>query len=205
MVVSDYSELNAEHKDTLLELGNIGTGNALTSLSQMTNHPVKMELPRIRIVNFSALPELIDRNNSTSAGVVIKVSGELECVVTFILNEVFVKIITEELTGEEVEAIDALNDMQKSAICEIGNIMCNSYLNALASMLEAEMDVSVPALHVGMCKYILDTCAQDFTDKKSEILFIENTFYYLEHEFVSYILLHPKFEALQEILKRLEG
>ena len=36
MNVDNFSDLNEMHKDVLLEIGNIGTGNALTSLSQLT-------------------------------------------------------------------------------------------------------------------------------------------------------------------------
>ena len=36
MKVENFKDLNDMHKDVLLELGNIGTGNALTSLSQLT-------------------------------------------------------------------------------------------------------------------------------------------------------------------------
>lgn len=205
MTVNDYSELNEEHKDVLLELGNIGTGNAITSLSQLIDHPIKMELPSIRIVSIEKLPELIDKQGFTHAGVVIKVAGDLECVVTFMLNEYFTKIITEELTGEPLLDISKMGEMQQSAICEVGNIMCNSYLNALASMLGANLDVSVPSLEIGTSEKILDTFAQDFLDEKPEILFIENTFKYANQEFVSHILIHPKFESLQKILIRLEG
>lgn len=203
MNVEQFTDLNDMHKDVLLELGNIGTGNALTSLSQLTCHPIQMDLPSIRITDMSSLPEIIDFPGNQNAGVVIDVHGDLDCVITFLLNEQFAKIIAEELTGETVTDLTRMNEMQESAIREVGNIMCNAYLNALASMLESEFSVSLPNLKLGASRDILDTFLGKFRDETPELLFIENTFFYLDQAFASYILLHPKFESLQRILEKL--
>ena len=203
MNVDNLADLNEMHKDVLLEIGNIGTGNALTSLSQLTSHPIHMELPSIRITDMESLPDIIDCPGNENVGVVIDVHGDLDCVITFLLNEPFTRVIAGELTGEPMEDVMRMSDMQKSAICEVGNIMCNAYLNALAAMLEAEFSVSLPNLRLGTSKDILDTFSHEFKDETPELLFIENTFYYLDQAYVSYILLHPKFDSLRWILDKL--
>ena len=108
MSVENFKDLNDMHKDVLLELGNIGTGNALTSLSQLTCHPIQMDLPHIRITDIDSLGDNIDFPGNQNAGVVIDVHGDLDCVITFLLNEKFAKVIAEELSGETV---DSLADM----------------------------------------------------------------------------------------------
>lgn len=203
MNVDNLADLNDMHKDVLLELGNIGTGNALTSLSQLTCQPIQMDLPSIHITNISRLPEIIVFPGNRNAGVVIDVHGDIDCVITFLLNEQFAKIIVDELTGEPVTDLMQMNEMQESSVREVGNIMCNAYLNALASMLESEFSVSLPDLKLGTSRDILDTFLGKFKDETPEILFIENTFFYLDQAFVSYILMHPKFESLCRILEKL--
>ncbi len=203
MKVDNFNDLNETHKDILLEIGNIGTGNALTSLSQLTSHPIQMELPSIRIADMDSLPDILESPGRKNTGVVIDVHGDLDCVITFLLNEEFTKVIAEELTGEALEDVLRMNEMQDSAIREVGNIMCNAYLNALASMLGAEFSVSLPDLKQGTSKTILDTFSGQFKDETPELLFIENTFYYLDQAYISYILLHPKFESLRRILEKL--
>jgi len=203
MTVESFSDLNEMHKDVLPELGNIGTGNALTSLSQLTSKPIQMELPTIRVTDMNSLPDVIDFPGDRNIGVVIDVHGDLDCVITFLLNEQFAKTIAKELTGEPVTDLAEMDEMQESSIREVGNIMCNAYLNALASMLESEFSVSLPNLKLGASKDILDTFLNEYRDETPELLFIENTFYYLDQAFVSYILLHPKFESLRRILEKL--
>ena len=203
MNVDKFSDLNDMHRDVLLEIGNIGTGNALTSLSKLTNKPIRMELPSICVTDMKSLPGIIDFPGNRNAGVVIDVHGDLDCVITFLLNEQFAKTIAEELTGEPVCDLMQMSEMQESSIREMGNIMCNAYLNALASILESEFSVSLPNLKLGASKGILDTFLGKFRDETPELLFIENTFNYLDEAFVSYILLHPKFESLQRMLEKL--
>ena len=75
MNVDNFTDLNDTHKDVLLELGNIGTGNALTSLSQLTSRPIQMDLPRIRVTDIDSLPAILDFPGNKNAGVVIDVHG----------------------------------------------------------------------------------------------------------------------------------
>lgn len=51
MALSDYTQLNAMQLDMLREIGNIGTGNAATSLAQMLMRPVNIRVPSINILD----------------------------------------------------------------------------------------------------------------------------------------------------------
>ncbi len=138
--VKDYSDLNEAHRDVLLELGNIGTGNALTALSQLTDQPIRMNLPTIRVVPVKDIQSLVGENQHTNVGINVGVTGDLECVVSCLFHPSFTKIIVEDLTGEALVDVTKMDEMQQSAVSEIGNIMCNAYLNALATMLKNRQD-----------------------------------------------------------------
>ena len=47
-----YSDMDAASEDMLKEIGNIGTGNAITALSAMVGKTFSVGLPEIRIVNY---------------------------------------------------------------------------------------------------------------------------------------------------------
>ena len=59
--MNQYSDLDEISRDFLRELGNIGTGNAVTSLSHMLMEPVDIEVPGLQIMKYqdccSLLPE----------------------------------------------------------------------------------------------------------------------------------------------------
>ena len=52
MGFENLNELNAMHLDVLREIGNIGSGNAATSLASMLNTTVDIEVPTISLVNY---------------------------------------------------------------------------------------------------------------------------------------------------------
>ena len=47
MSINNFEQLNDMHIDILREIGNIGAGNAATSLSQMIMKTVEMAVPEV--------------------------------------------------------------------------------------------------------------------------------------------------------------
>lgn len=45
-----FADLDEISRDILKEIGNIGTGNAVTALSQMLMHPVDIAVPDLKIL-----------------------------------------------------------------------------------------------------------------------------------------------------------
>lgn len=48
----DVGDINSFYLDIFKEIGNIGAGNAATSLSKLINKKVNMEVPRVKTLNF---------------------------------------------------------------------------------------------------------------------------------------------------------
>ena len=58
----DFSmdNINGLYLDVLKEIGNIGSGNAATSLSKMINKSVNMEVPNIEVIETEKVVELFE-------------------------------------------------------------------------------------------------------------------------------------------------
>ena len=54
-----YTDLDNETRDMLAELGNIGTGNAVSSLSAMMGHVIEIGIPSIRLVRYQDVFETL--------------------------------------------------------------------------------------------------------------------------------------------------
>ena len=188
-MLQSYSDLDEEKRDMLKELGNIGTGNAITSLSQMIDQPLEMEIPKVCIVPFQKVPDMLGGAETIQVGILLEVSGDLSGTFMFLLNEEFAKTIIEKLVDAKVEDIFELDELSKSAISEIGNIMCCSYINALSLLLHVDIHVSLPAV---CCAHLGD-----------ELLFIENRFQLDDVPVVSHILFFPDFESLNFMFQTL--
>ena len=65
-------ELDSTAQDMLKELGNIGTGNAITALSAMLGKEIVMECPQVRVVGFNEVPDTLGGMEAIRVGVLVR-------------------------------------------------------------------------------------------------------------------------------------
>lgn len=198
--MNNYSELDDAARDLLREMGNIGTGNAVTSLSQMMDCQVEISSPRFSIIRYQMLYEEIGRTDEMQTGILVEISGDLGGVFLFLLDETFTKVILDTLLGEKERRLMDLDELESSSICEVGNIMCGSYIRALSQLLEIDIDVSVPDLCVDMGGAILSVPLSMILKVSEDILLIEDTFYIDGESFVGRILFFPELASLETVI-----
>ena len=56
-----YVQLDEISRDILKEIGNVGTGNAVTSLSQMMEQPIELDMPSLKVVKYYKMHELLEQ------------------------------------------------------------------------------------------------------------------------------------------------
>lgn len=198
-----YSDLSENARDVLKEIGNIGTGNAVSSLAAMVGRQIDIHLPQIKILGYNETPELVGGVEDVQVGILLDISGDLNGMFLFLLNERFTGVLMNALLGTGVDDITRMDEMEKSAVCEIGNIMCCSYLNAMAKMMNLTVQVSVPDMCSDMVGAILSVPMIHFAKLSDELLFIENTYSLGDEELVSYVLFLPEMDSLKKMFEAL--
>lgn len=199
----NYEELDEKSRDTLRELGNIGTGNAVNSLSQMLNCSFEVEVPILQIVRYNEVSAVLSATEEIQAGIIVEVFGKLEGVFLFLMNENFTEMLLDDMLGKEARDLTHLGEMEKSVISELGNIMCGSYIRALSQLLDMDMDVSVPDLCVDMGGAILSVPLSRFLRMSDDVLLIENVFRIGERSYSCRILFLPEMDSLKAMLEAL--
>ena len=71
----EFNELSSYQIDVLQEVGNIGTGNAATALSQLLNKKIDMSVPAINIISFDDIFSKMD-GDRVVMGVIVRVLGD---------------------------------------------------------------------------------------------------------------------------------
>lgn len=199
--MTNYLELDADAKDILKEIGNIGTGNAISALSHMIGKSFEIKLPDIRTIHYREAPELLGGPEKLETGIMLEISGGLSGMFLFLLNEEFTKKILDIMVGEEKRDLVELDEMCRSAICEVGNIMCGAYISALAQLMDLKVHVSIPDTCSDMIGAILSVPMIRFANLSDHLLFIENQFLMDNKTFLSHILFLPESESLHQILQ----
>ena len=97
---------------------------------------------------------------------------------------------------------DQFNEMELSALREVGNIITGSYLNSLSMMTNLKIYPSVPELCIDMAGAILSVPAIEFGTIGDDILLIQTQFLD-EVELNGYFILIPDLESYEKILSSL--
>ncbi len=203
MALNDYSDLNAMHLDVLREIGNIGTGNAATSLAAMLQKPVNISVPTISVLDYEKVTDQLGGPETMIVGIMLTISGEVSGMMMFLLEKDFAHAIVNDLLGGCFQGFHELDELSISALKEIGNIMAASYVNAIAQLTGLTIDISVPSMTVDMVGAILSVPAIYFADISDKVIFIQDEFNGEAENMTSHILLIPTADSLQRIMRNL--
>ena len=194
--------VNDMYMDVLREIGNIGAGNATTAISQMLGARLNMEVPKVELMEASKLGGAICDEEATVIGIFLEVKGDIDGSMMFLMNMESGHIIVNKLMMRDPEYREPFDEMDLSALKEIGNIIAASYLSALASLTNLMIAPSVPYISVDMAAAILSVPAIMFGQYGDNALFIETEFGD-DKEMQGYFILMPEQDSYGKILSAL--
>ena len=193
--------MSEEYFDVLKELGNIGAGNATTALAQLLNCKVDMQVPQVRLLDFKDLGAAIGGEERLVAGIYLGVEGDITGHIMFFLEKGSAGHLVSTLMGMELEG-EEFNEMEISALKEIGNIITGAYLNSLATITNMMIYPSVPDICIDMAGAILSVPAIEFGAVGDKILMIQTRFLD-DTDLEGYFILVPDLESYGKILHSL--
>ncbi len=206
MPLNNYNDLNDMHIDALREIGNIGSGNAASSLAMMLSDQIDISVPVVRILDYEQVMEQLGGPEQMIVGLLLCLDGDVNGMIMFLLHQEFANKLLESLLGEDppdVGAEGAIDEMAYSALQEVANIMAASYVNAIASLTDLNINISVPSMCVDMLGAILSVPAIQYANISDKMIFIEDKFSGQNLETPNHILLIPDVESLGKIMDRL--
>ncbi len=205
MGIKRYEDMDGMALDVMREIGSIGTGNAATALSGMLNEQVQMTVPEIDIKGFNEAIELLGEPEDVVAAVMVRMSGDVEGMMLFLLRLEFVNEILESILGKRIEDYSELDDMEISALTEVGNIMISSYTNALSGLAAMDISLSVPAIAVNMLGGILSVPMAEMGYETDKLMLINGKLIIRDKKHDSTILMLPDIESLNKLMEKLVG
>ncbi|WP_448516289.1 CheY-P phosphatase CheC [Pseudothermotoga sp.] len=195
--------LSEKELDLLREIGNIGTGNAATALSQLTNKKVEITVPKAEVVLISKIPFIFPEPEDLVVGVRMSVHGDINFDVLLVLNRLAAKRILQDLLGSPCEDVTQLDELSKSALKEVGNIMCGSYITALAEFTGLYLDPLPPDLIVDMLAAIISEALLPTASYEDSAIYVETELSIEGMQTISsYMLLIPGENSLETVFKK---
>lgn len=198
-----FGNLEGFKMDVLKEVGNIGAGNAATALSQLLDKPIDMAVPKVQILPFEKIADKVGGPEQIVLAVFFRVEGEAPGNLFFILTPEAGKGLLHRLAGIEASDEEFFNEMEQSALSEIGNILAGSYLSSLADFTQLSMTPTVPGLAMDMAGAILNYGLIQFGEMGDDALLIDTTFLEGNEEVEGQFFLIPDPESFDKIFKSL--
>lgn len=203
-MLSNEDKFDEMEFDVLTEIGNIGAGNATTALSQLINGRVDMYVPKVEMLAFKDLAEIIGGAETLVTGIMLTLEGDIEGSMLFMLENAAAHHLVSQLIGTESSATEfSFTEMELSALLEIGNIISGAYLTAISKMTNLNIVPTVPSLAVDMAGAILSVPAIEFGKLGDKALLIESQFRDMDVDISGYFILIPTLESYSHILESL--
>lgn len=202
----DLNQLNDIQYDVLREIGNIGAGNATTALSQMLNQKMDMSVPKVALVPFNEISDVMGSEDQTVVGIMLGFEGDVEGMMMFLFDTKSAHHLVNTLMMRDkedgIEEGAEFSDMDMSALNEIGNIVSGSYLTAISKLTNLKMISTVPEMTIDMIGALLSVPASEFGKYGDKLLLIQSQFG--ELDFVNgYFLMIPELNSYDKLLESL--
>ena len=199
----ELNQMNSLQFDVLKEIGNIGAGNATTALAKMLNTKVDMKVPKVALLGFQELPEMIGGAENIVVGILLTLDGDINGMMMFVVEEESACRMLNILMGTNLESSQGFTEMESSALNEIGNIITGAYLSSLASLTNMKIISSIPYMSIDMAGAILSVPAIEFGKIGDKALLIETEFGEKDTSVNGFFILIPSLASYNVILSSL--
>lgn len=195
-------EINGMCLDLLKEIGNIGSGNAATSLSGMITKKVDMKVPNVEVFQTEKIVDLFADPEEITVGVYMSFDGDIRGTILTLLDTESANTLIKTLIGKKPESY-MYDEIQTSVIQELGNIMTTGYVNAISQFSNLGFKVSIPSVTVDMVSSILSVPAVEYGIDSDKIILIENQLD-IEGENVNcFFFFMPDLQSFEKLFKTL--
>jgi chemotaxis protein CheC len=154
-------EITSFDIDILGEIGNIGSGNAATALSEILNKKVMLNVPMVNVCGINEIANVLGGAEEIRTGVFFGLSEALNGYVVFMIKESdALKIKNIAAGGYDIDT--------NSVVSEIANIISGAYVGSLAAMINDKIDITPPEVCQDMLGSLIDglvACVLSVADK----------------------------------------
>jgi chemotaxis protein CheC len=142
-------DLNELQRDALGEIFNIGVGRAASSLSQIVNDTVLLSAPEVMLVHREdAAKVLLGSEFRQFSTVSQHFSGAFDAEAMLVFPESNALEIVRLMVGPHM-SVEELSEFEQEAMCEVGNIILNACMSALADLFHLALNGTLPVHRFG--------------------------------------------------------
>lgn len=195
-------QVNEMYMDVLKEIGNIGAGNATTAIADMLGLRIDMNVPEVQFLPVEEIGSSLGSEDDVIVGIMLGVETDINGSMMFLMDMPSAHHIVNRLMMRADDYMEEFDEMDLSAIKEVGNIIAGSYLSALSGLTNLTITPTVPFVAIDMAAAILSVPAIQFGMMGDSALLIKTEFSD-ELGINGYFILMPEEDSYEKILRAL--
>ena len=203
MGFNNLNDLDAMHLDALREIGNIGSGNAATSLSSMLNTPVEIEVPNISLINYDHVSQYVGGKDRKVIGLALGLEADIEGVMLHVVQPKFASRIINAFYPKEIHTLEDINEMDLSAVKETSTITTAAYVNSMATMTDTFINITPPIEYLDTVENVLKHASDRFDAIGHQVIYIDENLYIGDTEIKSSMMLILQIDSLKKLFDKL--
>ncbi len=154
--------LSEEQIENLMEVANIGSGNAASQISELIHERCLISLPQVAYSDFKTIEEIMNLNDSYVAALHIKIMEDIPADILVAIKRSYAHFIVKHLTKGSVDtSVSDLTFTAQFTLKQMGELMTRAFSKAINEFLLTDSTYKLPEI-------ILDTwtTTTDFIYKK---------------------------------------
>ncbi len=200
-------ELTDQQLDTLKELGNIGSGNAVTAISQLLEKEIDMSLTFVNILPFWQVSTIIENPNEEVFAISSNIKGKESMAILQFFPKKSILNIIKNLSQSKITKINTIKRLEDldayslSIISEFGNILAGHYASSMASLLEIKLLPRSPLIVLDSFEAILNTIIGFFTNLVDSLIVIKTKIEIKNLDLEGILCFIPDLECMNNFFK----
>jgi len=143
-------------------LSEAGAHNAAIAMSQIIGRPLRLDVPWARTLPLEDVADLAGGASRVVCALSLKVYGDLRGHLLLLFSREQLPLLLDLVLPRpgkgppRAQGLQGMDEMERSALLEIGNILGCAYLNALSRLLGVSLLPSIPGLALDMVGAVTD-------------------------------------------------
>lgn len=196
-------ESNAALLAEFRRLVNDGFREAQQVLTEMTGREITMTAPHVRMVPLARIPSLVGGAGKPVTCAHIAIKGDCKGYAMLILEMDSAYLLVDLLLENPINTTKCLDEIGVSAIAEVGNVTCSSFLRELADHTGLKFIPLPPVVVTDMLGAILSQIIADISLSATQALLVDTSFRGKGEKIRGFLVILPQPETAAIILRRL--
>lgn len=198
------SKLDPDQIADLMEVGNIGAGNAASALSDLIHRRCVIDIPQITYVAAEDMARIIDMEDSYVVMMHIKIMGDIPATMFVLMKRAFAQTVVKYMTKEGLDPTGKdLGFTAQFALKQLGEILTKSFFDSIHQLLMAKAKYAMPEIIMDAWSAAQESMLSRFAQDGEQLL-IHSAFFDPEKTFTGKFIYALSRESQVVVLNRIK-